>query len=634
VTLTDGTVVDLTDLVAFADGFYSLRRPLTEADCRRLVAEEYKVLNNIVGAHKKLIYDAVREDRTDRGDDDALLPPHPPAARRLRPGSARSSKHSAARQRASSSERTPSSTSRRPRGTFEPALRQAGHGHVARRGLGGRGRRRAVRRERASSGSRPIARSSSAARRRISRSTPPTASTPTRWLVTVASTTDELAIIFRDTSISDKLGFQYQGGTGGRTSADFLESLRKHAPDYGDERLLSIILDGENAWEWYLLDDDAKGFLNGMYTALTEGPGRVDEFRTVTVSEYLSGNAARGSRRTRRTTCPSSSRCSRARGSPGASRRGSAKTKRTSRGTTSPRSARISRGFELPGTRPPEPRREPRRPNTPRSGMPSRRGSPCTPPRAATGSGGTAADQTAGGGDEPFDRIYIELLKSVYRHAAAWGIATTVPDLVPILRYCAPSRGAMTPPTVDGRFDPDDGHEPSKPNEWTQKGSGACMDVDTGVGTNPDDVIRTFYHGQDASNVYLALRLSSDASTRLHGDWSLRLYLSHRHIEALGPPVVLQSDPNLATTRLGGAITMQAGGSSARAGAVLRWGGGSPERDVGRGERGRLAARVGERRGFGRVAGRRARVGHSEEHAQLPAGRSARDVGDHRFRGH
>jgi hypothetical protein len=97
------------------------------------------------------------------------------------------------------------------------------------------------------------------------------------------------------------------------------------------------------------------------------------------------------------------------------------------------------------------------------------------------------ADQTAAGGDEPFDRIYLELLKSVYRHAIAAGVTgITVPDLVPVLRYCEPATRAMTAsPTIDGAFVPDDGNDASKPNEWTTKGSGACMDVDSGVGANP-----------------------------------------------------------------------------------------------------------------------------------------------------
>jgi hypothetical protein len=118
------------------------------------------------------------------------------------------------------------------------------------------------------------------------------------------------------------------------------------------------------------------------------------------------------------------------------------------------------------------------------------------------------------------------------------------------------------PPAIDGVFNPDDGADPNTANEWTQKGSGVCMDVDSGIGANPDEVISTFYSGQDTDNVYLAVRLSANARARLGSAWALRLYFSHRHIVSLGPPLMVMEDPKLATTRLGTPIRMQAGGAA------------------------------------------------------------------------
>jgi hypothetical protein len=89
-----------------------------------------------------------------------------------------------------------------------------------------------------------------------------------------------------------------------------------------------------------------------------------------------------------------------------------------------------------------------------------------------------------------------------------------------------------------------------------------CVDVDSGASANPDDVIKTFYTGQDNDSVYLALRLTAGAKTRLGTDWALRLYFSHRHIVSLGPPVQVMEDPKATITRGGQVIQMQAGGAA------------------------------------------------------------------------
>jgi hypothetical protein len=147
VTLPDGDVVNLSDLVSSANDTYTLKRPFTEADCQRLVVEEYKVLNNIVAVHKKYIYDAVAKTGQIEVMTTPVLSPHPAAARGHRPGQAGSAETPAARH-AFSAAGTPSFTSRRPYADLRAALRQAGHRHVARRGLGGRGGRQAVHRQR------------------------------------------------------------------------------------------------------------------------------------------------------------------------------------------------------------------------------------------------------------------------------------------------------------------------------------------------------------------------------------------------------------------------------------------------------------------------------------------------------
>ncbi|WP_121990514.1 glycoside hydrolase family 57 protein [Nitrospira lenta] len=100
-----------------------------------------------------------------------------------------------------------------------------------------------------------------------------------------------LAVFFRDTRLSDKIGFQYQRYPDPREAAmDFLRELKERfAWRVNDppNRIVSIILDGENAWGAY--PQQARPFLHALYAALAGDP----EIRTVTFREYLEGNPAR-----------------------------------------------------------------------------------------------------------------------------------------------------------------------------------------------------------------------------------------------------------------------------------------------------------------------------------------------------
>ncbi|MBI4597949.1 MAG: hypothetical protein HY737_06075 [Candidatus Omnitrophica bacterium] len=94
----------------------------------------------------------------------------------------------------------------------------------------------------------------------------------------------ELAIVFRDRELSDLIGFVYSQWDPKAATADFLkrlESIRIQVPADGPPALVSVILDGENAWEYY--PDDGHEFFMRLYEALA----RDERFRCVTVSEFL-----------------------------------------------------------------------------------------------------------------------------------------------------------------------------------------------------------------------------------------------------------------------------------------------------------------------------------------------------------
>jgi alpha-amylase/alpha-mannosidase (GH57 family) len=97
---------------------------------------------------------------------------------------------------------------------------------------------------------------------------------------------DKLAVFFRDGNLSDKIGFTYSGVSGASAAKDLmdhLESIREQLKSEGSEgtHIVSIIVDGENAWEYY--KNDGKEFFHALYQSLTDSK----TIKTITPSEYL-----------------------------------------------------------------------------------------------------------------------------------------------------------------------------------------------------------------------------------------------------------------------------------------------------------------------------------------------------------
>ena len=88
----------------------------------------------------------------------------------------------------------------------------------------------------------------------------------------VSNGTNDIVCFFRDDHLSDKIGFEYSKLHASEAVADFVSSLEAiHANnDSGDSRVVSVILDGENAWEYYPYN--AFYFLGELYEALSSHP--------------------------------------------------------------------------------------------------------------------------------------------------------------------------------------------------------------------------------------------------------------------------------------------------------------------------------------------------------------------------
>ncbi len=96
------------------------------------------------------------------------------------------------------------------------------------------------------------------------------------------SANHHLNLVFRDHYLSDLVGFVYSRMDPRAAAHDLVERVRRAGQSVGNRSaFVSIILDGENAWEYY--PRNGREFLDEFYQLLERDP----EIRAVTVSEAL-----------------------------------------------------------------------------------------------------------------------------------------------------------------------------------------------------------------------------------------------------------------------------------------------------------------------------------------------------------
>jgi alpha-amylase/alpha-mannosidase (GH57 family) len=96
-----------------------------------------------------------------------------------------------------------------------------------------------------------------------------------------------VAMIFRNHFVSDQIGFVYYRWKVEDAVTDFtshMNNIRISLPEDGRRYLASVILDGENAWEYYR--DGGKEFFEAFYGRL----GRDPLIKTARISDYLKEN--------------------------------------------------------------------------------------------------------------------------------------------------------------------------------------------------------------------------------------------------------------------------------------------------------------------------------------------------------
>ncbi len=285
ITLASGMEIDLTDIVEKSpDGKYIIKKIVTEVDCNRMVAETYKVLSSIIPVHRKLMY----RPSNHRGQVEVITTPfyHPilpllydsDLARLCQPNDPMPNRfhfpQDAEAQVAKAVFYFKKLFSVPPSGMW-PAEGAVAHDVAplfARHGI-----------KWFATDQKILERSKGATKEKYY-----------PYRLADDGIGDAVAIVFRDTELSDKIGFTYQGYKGEDAANDFIQSILRYVPPENEpDRLLTVILDGENAWEWYRFDNDGKEFQNALYRRLSE----LYDSRTLvttTVTEYIAGNPNRG----------------------------------------------------------------------------------------------------------------------------------------------------------------------------------------------------------------------------------------------------------------------------------------------------------------------------------------------------
>jgi len=94
----------------------------------------------------------------------------------------------------------------------------------------------------------------------------------------------EMVLLFRDHFLSDLIGFQYAGWNPEEAAQDLVKRLKKIHTDLKEAkspRIVTIILDGENCWEFY--ENDGLPFLRALYHMIVNEP----ELEPITPSGFL-----------------------------------------------------------------------------------------------------------------------------------------------------------------------------------------------------------------------------------------------------------------------------------------------------------------------------------------------------------
>ncbi len=556
VTLPDGNVVDLSDVLNRNGSTYTLAVPASEELANRLVADNYLVMKNVVPIHRELAWNP----ETREGQIELLTTPfyhpilplinHTDSARAGQPwDSLPDPAYSYPDDAAYQVERALSYFERefgvRPRSMWpaEGSVHEDVIRIFAERGV-----------EVICTDQQVLERSRENAR---------------AWFpYRVDSDTvqgdggdqsDEMLIVFRDTELSNGIGFRYQSMTGHEATNDLFGHLGNMAPRFGaDDRLVTIILDGENAWEEYRKEPDGKGFFHALYGRLTDSD-RVGEIMPVALTEYIDGNPDRG--------IPPHPIHDHTELEP---LWGGSWIDATYAIWIGETEENIAWSFlkqareDLGNAQVPQPSAA----LPPPADLESEEGLAFQAWDALYAAEGSdwfwwyGDDMTNPSNDDsPFDLAFRTLLAGAYDFANRWRAARSlppiaVPDFPPIIQPKAKAlSGPYTePPTIDGKLVPSEA-------EWSTQGALFFDKDSSGTIANADDDIGVAYYGYDADAFYIGIVFNEVVADKLGQPYHVSVYFSQKHVVDAATGQATQ-EPHTATGRHGEELIFKAGGAA------------------------------------------------------------------------
>ena len=371
---------------------------------------------------------------------------------------------------------------------------------------------------------------------------------------------DEMVIVFRDTQMSNDIGFKYQTFWGPDAADSLIGNVLAQAPPFGGkDRLITLIVDGENAWEEYKLEHDGKGFHHALYGGLSES-FQVGEIVSVTMAEYIDGNPARA--------VPPHPISEQKELEPLWAGSWIDATYSIWIGEAEENLAwqyLLQTRTDLEKSGLPRPN-----PAAPAPADPSSKAwfiwAAWESIYAAEGSDWFwwyGADMTTPANDDtPFDKGFRAHLTSMYKFMNTalemQGSPTlVVPDFKPIIQaQPQPPSGPFSAgkePILDGSLVPNEA-------EWTDEG-GFFFDNDSGAQANQDDDIALVYYGYTAERLYIGVAANDDLGDKLSSSYEIAVYFGHKHIvdPATG---VTEQDPANANSRHGSPLAFSTGGAA------------------------------------------------------------------------
>ena len=575
VKMPNGVTVDLTDIIAANNGSFSLKVPPSEQMANRIVAEEFKIMQAVVPIHKQLMYHA----DTFKGQIEIATTPfyHPilPLVHNTelmgqgqpfdaKPVPAFSFPQDAAAQVGRAVALYQSIFGEKPRGMWpgEGSVAEDVIQHFNKHGILWVATDQKVMEQSGKfSGGSPVG---------------PWLADGDKQAGNGGDDSDDLAIFFRNTTMSNDIGFKYQGMWGTDAADDLLKNTSAQAPGFGaGDRVITLVLDGENAWETFVKEHDGKGFFHALYGKLTQAQA-AGQIITVTGSEYILGNPQRNVPAHPVNKLPELEPVF-----PGSWIDGNFAIwiGEEEENTAWKDLAQARTDLQKSGLVQPDPYiLEPKDKTT----VDYHIWKAFDEIYASEGSDWFwwyGSDMTSPSNDDsPFDQAFRTHLGGMYARMNAalqmQGKATIVPpEFKPIIQANPQQpQGPLNPvPTMDGLFSPNEG-------EWTKDG-GFFFDSDTaGALANPDDWMATIYYGSGNLNgkdgLFMAVQHNFDLNGVQNG--GLAVYFSHKHIvdPATG---TTQEDPAVMQSRFGDILNFQGKGASRELFVALSGGSATPE---------------------------------------------------------